>query len=167
MDHFQKPLSYHNGVLMKALHTQVVPRYIQYMSAASEVNSILINHVQEKRHSRNELVRVHQTKYKNLRHWHGLLLYYRLYCYSKTFVIGHFEDKSSDGTGHDMCAAFRTYRIQDCLQTPAGRCHRVHLFFLESALFPEVLIYSILQFYKDWDKCQIAGDLPSALFDAL
>jgi len=60
MDHFQKPLSYHNGVLMKALHTQVVPRYIQYMSAASEVNSILISHVQEKRHSRNELVRVHQ-----------------------------------------------------------------------------------------------------------
>ena len=41
------------------------------------------------------------------------------------------------------------------------------LFFLESALFPEVLIYSILQFHKDWDKCQIAGDLPSALFDAL
>jgi len=37
--------------------------------------------------------------------------------------------------------------------------------FLESALFP-VFIYLFI-YYNNWEKCQIAGDLPSALFDVL
>jgi len=82
-----------------------------------------------------------------------------VYSSEKPFISGLLVQSSSSFVGRVAVAGFlRHYK-------PHHFLFFFWFFFLESALFP-VFIYLFI-YYNNWEKCQIAGDLPSALFDAL